>query len=1510
MAVSPGFLQTPKAWNYGTAKAQLALNSEYYILIIPAVVSLISAVILLGNLVYNHFSQLYPKSYTDNSSSNEVDPELIEHLRDQPKATAWIHTKSLHYFYKTGRLLGCLALLSLWLITAFNKHDDPERFCLSFVSVLVLVYTSILAAGSLLFSTWSETLTKHNVLVLFSILGVYAYRDLWPLATYTESPADTAEGTILWAKFFILVLTAVFIPLFTPRKYNPVDPKHPMQSPIPEQMASLFSLWTYGYMNPVILEASKVPHLPHTRLPTLADYDCSGYLTAKAFPHLDPFHEASKKHLFFSLMQIFLREYLIISVLLIMEVGASYLSPIALNRILASLEKGVQDAYVRPWAWVLCLFAGPLVVSICSQAHTYIVTLTMVRARAILTELLFEHSFRIRLKAETSQNGSSVATAGEHKKDNLVGKINTMVTVDVDNVLGARSFIILFLQVPIELIVAITFLYKVLGWSAFVGLASTLLLIPVPGYLGSRLQSIEKRKLERTDARVETVAETIGVLRMIKLFGWEDRMKAILKSKRDDELEWIWKSRMVNLLNRIITSTIPTITMVVTFGVHAGVMGESLTASKIFSSIAVFDMLRGVLTKSSFIFSWTVKGKVSLDRIAHFLRETELLDRYTSDKPNEHCREGDIGFKNAEFTWAEEDESATTQSPSRSFRLRINGELNFRRGCINLIVGPTGAGKTSVLMALLGEMHYIPSSMDSWYNLPREGGVAYAAQESWVQNQTIRENILFGSSYDEIRYQKVINQCALKHDLELFEAGDNTEVGEKGLTLSGGQKARLTLARAVYSSAEILLLDDILAALDVHTAKAVVNDCLKGDLVRGRTIILVTHHVTLTTPISDYIVSVGLDGVARGAGSDISGAISQGIDLEADENDQLENKAETTVGEEVGKNGKLILAEEIEQGRVRWRSIMLYVKGLSGNRPAYFLIIWILGIICTEIARLLSSWFLGFWGSQYENQNPTDVQFSYYLTSYTFIVIAALILSALVSTLYNSATIRASRSVNDQLVESILTSTFRWLDETPLSRIVARCTGDIATVDGSIQNSFYFVVEIMTCMMVQLAIPAVVAPMILGPGLLVAIAGVYVANTYLKAQLSVQREMSNARAPVLAHFGAAMTGLTSIRAYGAQELLKAESLRRIDHYSKIARVSYNLNRWLSIRIDFIGAFFTGGVASYLVSQTNLSSGNIGFALKMVIFFNRLVLYLVMEHNDLEVQANSLERIQSYIDIEHEPKPTQAGKPPAAWPTSGELRVENLSSRYSQDGPIVLKHISFHVKPGQRIGIVGRTGSGKSSLTLSLLRCILTEGKVYFDGLPIDEVNLNELRSHITIIPQMPELLSGTLRRNLDPFGENDDATLNNALRAAGLFSLEAEEEGGRITLDSNISSAGGNLSVGQRQIIALARAIVRNSKLLILDEATSAIDHKTDLIIQSSLRNQLGADVTVLTVAHRLRTIMDADKILVLDSGKMVEFDSPRTLLGLEGGYFKSLVDESDDRESLYKIAEASLDRK
>ncbi|KAH8072270.1 P-loop containing nucleoside triphosphate hydrolase protein [Cristinia sonorae] len=448
--------------------------------------------------------------------------------------------------------------------------------------------------------------------------------------------------------------------------------------------------------------------------------------------------------------------------------------------------------------------------------------------------------------------------------------------------------------------------------------------------------------------------------------------------------------------------------------------------------------------------------------------------------------------------------------------------------------------------------------------------------------------------------------------------------------------------------------------------------------------------------------------------------------------------------------------------------------------------------------------------------------------------------------------------------------------------------------------------DITTFMFARFCSVILVAPATLIPGVMVTIAGGWLGKTYLKAQLSVKREMSNAQSPILSHFSAALAGLVSIRAYGAQTAIKRESFVRIDKYTRTSRAFNEVNRWMSVRIETMGAVFAAGIAAYLVYGRTASASNTGFALNMAVGFCDLIRHCIYAVNSMEVQANSLERIQQYLEIEHEPKATPDGVPPAYWPASGKLSVETLSAKYSEDGPKVLRDLNFTIKSGERVGIVGRTGSGKSSLTLALLRCILTEGKVYLDGLPTDSVNLSALRSSITIIPQVPELLSGTLRQNLDPFGEYDDAVLNDSLRAAGLFSLQHSEDDARLTLDSAISSGGGNLSVGQRQILALARAMVRRSKLLILDEATSAIDNETDNVIQASLRNELGKDVTLLTVAHRLQTIMDADKIMVLDAGNIVEFGEPGELLNDEAGLFRALVDGSGDKDTLYTMAKRS----
>ncbi|KAF4617689.1 hypothetical protein D9613_006261 [Agrocybe pediades] len=1433
------------------------------------------------------------------------------------------------YAFMVARLVGSSTLLGLAIGTLVKQQDEAHSLHFwrntQLHITLTFVYTSVLALVAITIPKWSQLATRYNIVVLLVMLTVYTYRDVWPLATYAQTPVDISEGRTLWTKVVILFFTAVVIPLFVPRRYVPVDPKNPMPQPNDEQTGSWFSLLLYTFLDPVIQKGYRVPHLPHDQLPPQADYDRAKYMTGSAFPHLDPFRGAKRRHLFFGLMRVFRLEYVILASMLVIQVIVEFFAPIGINRLLNYVETDGQGATVRPWVWVLCIFFGPFIRILVYQWYIFIANRTLVRTEALLTQLVFEHSLRIRLKAEVpddnpggaddaddANQGPKEAPGKEDHGANLIGKINNLVTSDLNNITEGRDFLVVALFVPLEITAAMFYLYHILGWSSVMGLMTMVVLFPIPGYVSKLVQDVQQTRMKQTDARVQDVTEAVNVLRMIKLFGWEEKMSKRIAEKRETELSSLWKMKVLGFVTGTIAYLIPMISMVVTYAVYAAVMKGELTSSKIFSSMPIFSMIRMQLNTISSQITIIIQGKVSLDRVDNFLKETELLDSFHDDPkgkvaPGTLQNSDAIGFKNAAFSWSEEPRIVDgTVTPSRrTFRLKVDGELLFKEGCINLIVGPTGSGKTSMLMALLGEMHYNPTGVDSWFNLPRAGGVAYAAQESWVQNDTIRENILFGSPYDEARYRKVIKQCALERDLELFEAGDATEVGEKGLTLSGGQKARVTLARAIYSPAKILLLDDILAALDVHTSAWIVNHCFKGDLVEGRTVLLVTHNVALASPIARFVVTLAIDGTVSAHEQDIK-ALANGPDLaeeiEAAHVEGQDGKNQEVVQATSGPtiDGKLIAKEEIEQGHVTWKSIKLFVSALGGNHPFAFFAFWMVSILITDWTATFQIWFLGYWGSQYETHDPSEVNVAFYLGIYSLLM-CTVFAHFLGHLLYLNGAMRASRVINKSLVESVLHST--WLDETPTGRIISRCTQDIRAVDGPIPQHYSDITTFGLAMTSTMTVIIIFTPFFLFPSLAVAALAVYLGNMYMKAQMSVKREMSNARSPLLSHFSAAIAGTVSVRAYGAQEAFKSESLKRVDHYVHIARVSFNLNRWIAMRIDLIGATFTASLAAYSLYAHSLSASNTGFSLNLAVDFCTMVLMVVRFVNDFEVQANSLERIQGFIDIEHEPSPIEGGKPPAAWPTSGDLRVEGLSARYSQTGPKVLHDLSFHIKSGQRIGIVGRTGSGKSSLTLALLRCILTEGNVYYDGVLTSKINLDALRSSITIIPQTPELLSGTLRRNLDPFDQHDDATLNDALRAAGLFSLQEKLGEARLTLDSNIASSGSNLSVGQKQILALARAMVRGSKVLILDEATSAIDYTTDSVIQATLRHKLPADVTVITVAHRLQTIMDADRIMVLDSGKIIEFDSPAALLEKDAGLFKALVDGSGDRDALYEVA-------
>ncbi|KAJ7487075.1 hypothetical protein FB451DRAFT_1337537 [Mycena latifolia] len=1405
--------------------------------------------------------------------------------------------KGVILLFRVARLLGCLGLLALSIIPLVYANGGSGREGLGRI-VLSVPYL-------------------HVNCVLFVAFSVYVYRDLLPLATFDGVPADLSEGQRMWAEIALLCITAVIIPLFTPRQYIPVDPLNRMTVPNPEQTASIFSFAFYFFLDHIIFLAYRYrdSQLHEDELYPLCDTDTSTHLQNRSFKYLDSFSGSkSRRHIFFGLMRVYYREFTILAGLLLIRTLTTLSGPFAMNRLLHYIETREDGAVVRPWVWILLIFLGPIVGSLAYQCYFFITNRTLVQIEAIITQLVFAHSLRIRVKAETTtkraddspavdrppsaisarsdadstdqtvtpENGessendsatvqessSSIKSAAtkqpvepakqESPDGSLVGKLNNLVTTDLGNITDSRDFLHL-LSFPLQLALGMWFLYTLLGWAVWVGVASIILLAPVPGYTAKLVQSVQKERLKRTDDRVQSVSEAVNVLRMVKLFGWEETMKGRIADKRNSELTWIRKRRVLDLVSGTVKYAVTMTTLI---------MGQSLNASKVFSSMTFTYQLNIAVT-----------GKVSLDRVNDFLKQTELLDSFETKEtpelfPTHLSAERRIGFRNATFSWSKESEESHTQ---RQFQLKIEGELLFERGRINLVVGPTGSGKTSLLMALLGEMHWIPSSPDSWYNLPRASGVAYAAQDSWVLNETIRSNIVFDTPFDEERYKKVLYQCALEQDLALFQAGDQTEVGEKGLR--------------------------------VHTAQWIVEKCFGGDLIENRTVILVTHNVALARPIADFVVTFGSDGRIHSQGS-LSELLKDGFlaaqirkDQQVLDKTQQEIDADAPVAQPAA-DGNLIVAEEIELGHVSASSLKMYFYAIGGKHPFFFFTFFFGSLFFQHALVVLRTWMLGYWAKQYDRHPPEEVDGVFFLSVFVAMVFSSTIGLSATFIYLVFGQLRASKVIHMNLINSVLSAPLRWLDVTPTSRILARVTNDVRAVDDSLAGQCYPIAFMVVSMTMKFVAVIVYTPVFFLPGLIIGALGAWIGQIYISGQLPVKRWMSNTRAPVLAHFGAAVAGLVSIRAFGAESKFRTESLARIDRYTRAARNYYNLNRWVGIRVDLLGSIFSAALASYLVYIKRTSAGDTGFLLNMSITFTEMLLWVVMRINEFEVQVlmfSSLERIQGYISIEHEKAATEAGKPPAYWPASGDLRVEGLSARYSEDGPKVLHNISFHVKSGERIGIVGRTGSGKSSLTLSLLRCIPTEGSVTYDGLETSQLNLDALRSSITIIPQVPELLSGSLRANLDPVGQYDDAELNYALRAAGLFALQTEMDEGNITLDSAISTGGSNLSVGQRQVLALARAIVRKSKILILDE-----DYATDSIIQNSLRQKLHGDVSVITVAHRLQTIMDADKIMVLDAGRVVEFDSPKELLKIKDGKLRALVEESGDRNALYTMAGAN----
>ncbi|KAJ2894628.1 hypothetical protein IWW38_002516 [Coemansia aciculifera] len=969
-------------------------------------------------------------------------------------------------------------------------------------------------------------------------------------------------------------------------------------------------------------------------------------------------------------------------------------------------------------------------------------------------------------------------------------------------------------------------------------------------------------------------------------------------------------------------------------------------------------------------------------------------------------------------------------------------DVRFPHGALSIVAGPTGSGKSSLLSALIGEMTLtrgrilLPTvdsrqvaSSDYKYRdiieLSDEGlairDIAYVAQEAWLRNATIRENILFGETYDHQRYEEVLRVCALKPDLRILSAGDQTEIGERGVTLSGGQKQRVALARAVYSSRRILLIDDCLSAVDAHTAKHILTECLlsKTPLMLGRTRVLVTHHVSMCLPYAQYIVmlregQVSLKGnpseLQEQGGAftkvltelenseDKSKTLDKGKSAEEavldadvlDEEDSSKSVNDSTseneynlrrlkkIAEQRGLDpdgdlsaleGTLVEDEERESGYIKSEVWLTYLNA-SGSK--WF---WITSVVLLTICQLslvFQDYWIRIWvastgnddslvgkglsalaapmsalrasvpnfsldmplisslastvGSSEQQQHHSAV---YWIGIYVVIGVVGVIWRVIQMWFVYSGAIRASRTLHSRLVRRVVRATPRFFDSTPLGRIINLFSRDMRTIDNLTMDTLVrWSFDILAVVSVFVIITAV-TPVFIIVAVTVSILYAAIAYYYLNTLRELRRIESTSMSPLLSLFGELILGVSTIRAFGAKHYYIKEALNRIDAHNRPFYMVWATNRWLSARIDFAGAVVSFACALFILSSLDwLDASLAGFALSYALTFSGRMMWVIRNYGTNELNMNSVERVSQYLKIEQEAEilSTPKNKPPSDWPKTGSVDIEDLVVEYVPGVP-VLHGISLTANHGEKIGVVGRTGAGKSTMSLAFLRFIeAAQGRILLDNVDIAKVGLEELRRNVTIIPQDPVLFNGTIRFNLDPFGEYPDELVWDALKRAHLVRERGSQttstatsvyEGGaneatgmeRMSgiftgLDAEIKENGQNLSLGQRQLVALARALVRRSRLIIMDEATASVDFDTDDRIQRTIRGAEFANSTLFCIAHRLRTIIDYDRVLVLDKGKVAEFDTPWNLLQQESSIFRSMCEKSGEYEHLVAAAQ------
>ncbi|XP_043666582.1 multidrug resistance-associated protein 5-like isoform X2 [Vespula pensylvanica] len=1300
----------------------------------------------------------------------------------------------------------------------------------------------------------------------------------------------------------------------------PMRPKTTDKEAMPGDTAGLFSYMFVTWMTRYLWKAYKKGILL-SDLPLISPYDSCIY-NLQRLENLwqEELHRNGPNNASFSMVVWkFVRTRVFVScVLLSCSVIFGFISPAILMRNILEYIQSPEGTIWDGIKWALLL-------TLCDFSRTIFLTLTWIV------------NYRTALRLKSS------CTALLYKKIiglNNVGSINIGELVNLFSNDSQRLFdVILYgpmiVSSPIIIICSIIYILQFFSPMALLGMVAFLLFYPIQ-YLLSRLNGyLRSKAVKITDVRVKLMNEILETIKMIKMYSWENYFCQKLLNIRKTEKNWLHKIAYFQSLSVSLTPAVPIISAIITFLAHVS-GGFNLTAAQVFPFVSLLN----AQIRTSFMFLQVaiiniIASKITFNR----LKKIMLLDKGNICISRPIMKSQSIAIANATFVLDNSKEQTNLLNKSKNKKIKDSDantteleELKYSeenmyvqiltnitfgapKGKLIGICGQVGSGKSSLLLAILGQLQIIKGQ------LSREGSCAYVSQQAWIINSTLKENILFGEQFDAKRYYQALTVCNLKDDLNMLPGGDETEIGERGINLSGGQKQRVALARAFYANRDIYCLDDPLSAVDTHVGYYIFKKLIL-DALKEKTVILVTHQIQFLEccdqiyllqngTISEHGTHMELMQLDREYAIIVNNMLQQSKHkLNGEQYGQIINKDENNINSEPNielinsqekqdeENSKkihsggttLTLQDKVETGSVKMQTYHAYIKAAGG----YLMALLVFCILFSNVGSMaFSSWWLVVWikagggnatvpgsnGTLLSDNIIDNPNFTYYQNIYAtcigFIIMTSLVRGLVIT----YATIRASTRVHNSVFKNIITSPLKFFETTPSGRIQNIFSRDIDEVDNYLPLAVeYMIQNIFTCI-VAIFFICFVLPWFSIPLIILGTVFFLVSKMFRVAMRDFKRMESTSRSPVLSFVTTTVQGLHTIHAFKKEKNFIKKFEELLDLNNLCTYMCNAAMRWSAVRLDSL-AIACCSITAFLIIflKGKIPAALAGLAMAYATQISGVFQYTVRLMSETEVRFISMERINYYLkNLEKEDTPKESLiKLDENWPSSGKIQFKNVQMKYRKELPLVLINISFTVKTGEKLGIVGRTGSGKSSLTVALFRLVeLCGGVIKIDGVDISKIELHLLRSKLSIIPQDPVLFSGTIRSNLDPFKKYTDLEIWSALEKSQLKEKVKLMNG---QLEAFVESGGNNFSVGEKQLLCLTRALLRNSKILILDEATAAVDPETETAIQDTIQNEF-VECTVLTIAHRLQTIMKYDKILVMKNGSILEFDTTTNLL-------------------------------